>query len=151
MVPDFWHYNLDIALQGCHFSGMANSPSPNIDLSRRERQILEALYRLGRATAAEVREALADPPTYTAVRTHLTNLEAKSQIRFYSDGTRYIYEPVVPRQEMAKKVMDDVLKTFFDDRIDLVVATLISRDEQVSDDQLDRLSKLIEQARQEGR
>lgn len=130
---------------------MSQNPTQTIELSRRERQILEALYRLGRGTAAEIREILTDPPTYTAVRTHLTNLESKGQIRFHSDGTRYIYEPMVPRQEMAKKVMEDVLRTFFDDRIDLVVATLIGREEQVSDDQLDRLAKLIEQARREGK
>ncbi|HWD41336.1 MAG TPA: BlaI/MecI/CopY family transcriptional regulator [Fimbriimonas sp.] len=120
-------------------------------LSRREREILDALYRLGKASAAEIHEAIPDPPTYTAVRTHLANLEEKGQVRFESDGTRYIYEPTVPRQEMAKSVIDDVLKTFFENKVELVVSTLINRQEsQISQEELDRLAELIEQARKEG-
>ncbi len=112
---------------------------------------MDALYRLGKASAAEIHEAIPDPPTYTAVRTHLANLEEKGQVRFESDGTRYIYEPTVPRQEMAKSVIDDVLKTFFENKVELVVSTLINRQEsQISQEELDRLAELIEQARKEG-
>src|ERR1043166_4777149 len=93
------------------------------DLSRRERQIMDALYQLGRASAAEIREALSNPPTYTAVRTHLTILQDKGHVKFESDGTRYIYEPVVPRDEMAKSVIAGMLQTFFDNSIERAVAT----------------------------
>jgi len=121
-------------------------------LSRRERQILDAIYRLGKASAAEIREALPDPPTYTAVRTHLGILQDKGHVKFESDGTRYIYEPVVPRDEMAKSVMHGVLQTFFGGSIERVVATLIDNEESnITDEQLDRLAQIIEEARREGR
>ena len=124
----------------------------NGELSRRERQIMDALYRLGKASAAEIRAALASPPTYTAVRTLLTILKERGHVRYESDGTRYIYEPVVPRDVMAKSVIEGVLHTFFDNSVERVVKTLLDREEsQVSPEQLDRLAQLIEQARREGR
>jgi|SRR6185312_8375771 len=130
---------------------MADVPPDNA-LSRRERQIMEVLYRLGKASAAEVRENLANPPSYSAVRAHLALLEGKGQVRFETDGTRYIYEPVVPREEMARNVMSGVLHTFFDSSIEKVVATLIDQsDAPLGRDQLDRLAAMIEQARKEGR
>lgn len=122
------------------------------EMSKRERQLLEALYRLGKGSAAEIRDEIESPPTYTAVRTHLGNLEKKGFIRYVSDGVRYIYEPVIPREQMAERVMDDVLQTFFDNRLELVVATLLQRKErQVPQEELDRLATLIEEARKEGR
>lgn len=121
-------------------------------LSRRERQITDALYRLGKASAADIRAALPNPPSYTAVRTHLTILEEKGHVAHQSDGPRYIYEPVVPREEMAKTAIDGVLLTFFDNSVERVVATLLDRKEsQISREQLDRLAQIIEQARKEGR
>jgi predicted transcriptional regulator len=126
--------------------------SPDEELSRRERQIMDALYRLGKASAAEIREAIPNPPTYTAVRTHLTLLEGKGLVRYESDGVRYIYEPLVPRAEMAKSVIAGVMRTFFDNSVEQVVATLIDREESnISPEQLDRLARMIEQARKEGR
>src|SRR5580704_1146239 len=98
-------------------------------LSRRERQILDSLYRLGKASAADIREVLSDPPTYTAVRTHLAILQEKGHVKFESDGTRYIYEPVIPRAEMAKSVIDGVLQNFFGGSIEQVVSTLIDSEE----------------------
>ncbi len=122
------------------------------ELSRRERQILDALYRLGKASAAEIRNALSDPPTYTAVRTHLAILQEKGHVRFESDGTRYIYEPVVPRDEMAKSVIHNVLQTFFGGSVEQVVSTLIDSGEaNVTQDDLERLAQIIEEARKEGR
>jgi BlaI family transcriptional regulator, penicillinase repressor len=121
-------------------------------LSRRERQIMDALYRLGSASAAEIREAIPEPPTYTAVRSHLAILQEKGHVKFESDGTRYIYEPVVPREQMARSVMDGVLENFFGGSIERVVATLVDREESnLTDEQLDRLAQIIEQARREGR
>ncbi len=121
-------------------------------LSRRERQILDVIYRLGKASAADIREELPDPPTYTAVRTLLGILQEKGHVKFQSDGTRYIYEPVVPRDEMAKSVMDGVLQTFFGGSIERVVSTLIDSEESnVTPEQLERLAEIIAEARKEGR
>jgi predicted transcriptional regulator len=121
-------------------------------LSRRERQIMDALYRLGKASAADIRTALVSPPSYTAVRTHLTILEERGHVTHKSEGPRYIYEPVVPREEMAKTAIEGVLHTFFDNSVERVVSTLLDRKEaQVSREELDRLAQIIEQARQEGR
>src|SRR5690242_3501384 len=120
-------------------------------LSKRERQVLDALYRLGQGSAAEIREAVEDPPTYTAVRTHLTNLEEKGFVKYQSDGVRYIYEPVIPRDQMAGEAIDGVLQTFFDNRLELVVTNLLQRKEtQIDKAQLDRLAAIIEEARKEG-
>lgn len=121
-------------------------------LSRRERQIMEALYRLGKASATEVRDAMPNPPTQTAVRTLLTILQEKGHVKFERDGARYIYEPVVPRDEMAKSVIDGVVQNFFGGSIERVVATLIdSQESKLSEDQIDRLQAIIEEARKEGR
>jgi predicted transcriptional regulator len=121
-------------------------------LSRRERQIMDALYKLGRASAAEVRDAIPNPPTYTAVRTHLGILQEKGHIKFESDGTRYIYEPVVSREEMAKVAVTNVVDTFFGGSVELIVATLLEqREATITDEQLERISEMIEQARREGR
>jgi predicted transcriptional regulator len=125
---------------------------PDQDLTRRERQIMDALYRLGKASAANIRESLANPPSYTAVRTHLTLLQEKGLVRFESDGTRYIYEPTVPREETARTVIKGVLQTFFENSVEKAVATLIDQDDEpLSNAQLDRLAAMIEQARKDGR
>jgi predicted transcriptional regulator len=122
------------------------------ELSVRERQIMEALYRIGKASAAEVQQAIPQPPTYTAVRTHLTNLHQKGHVTYTSDGTRFIYEPVVPREEMAQTVVSGVLQTFFDNSVEKIVATLVNKKEsRVSPEELDRLTEIIEQARRGGR
>lgn len=113
---------------------------------------MEALYKLGRAPATEIRDAIPEPPSYTAVRTLLGILQEKGHVRFESDGTRYIYEPVVPREEMARSAVESVIDTFFEGSIERVVATLVDRGEsRVTDEQLARLAEIIEQARREGR
>src|SRR5271155_2248920 len=86
--------------------------------SRREREIMDALYRLGKASAAEIRGQIPDPPTYTAIRTHLSILERKGHVRHESDGTRYIYEPRVEREQMGRRAIDSLLKTFFDNSVE---------------------------------
>ncbi|MDE1985013.1 MAG: BlaI/MecI/CopY family transcriptional regulator [Alphaproteobacteria bacterium] len=120
--------------------------------SRREREIMEALYTLGKATAAQILEQIPNPPTYTAIRTHLTILEKKGHVRHASDGTRYIYEPLVAREQMGRRAIDTVLKTFFDNSVEQVVAALLTSEEtNVSREELERLARLIEQAKEEGR
>ena len=120
--------------------------------SRRERQIMDALYGLGSATAAEIHKAIPDPPSYTAVRTHLSNLYQQGHVKYTSDGTRYIYEPVVPRERMAESAISRVMQTFFDNSVEKVVSALVNRKgRKVSAEQLDRLARIIEEARKEGR
>ena len=120
--------------------------------SRREREIMDALYRLGKATAAQIQDAIADPPSYTAIRTLLTILEKKGHVRHASDGTRYIYEPAVARGEMGRRAVDSLLKTFFDNSVERAVSAMLTRkDADISQEELGRLSRLIEKAKREGR
>ena len=128
--------------------GRAADSSGLPQLSRRERQIMDALYRLGRATAAEIRGVVPNPPSYTAIRTHLTLLEEKNQVTHESDGTRFVYSPVVPREEMGQQAIEGVLRTFFNDSIDLVISALMKRRQtKLSPEQIKRLENLIEEAR----
>ncbi|MEI9931545.1 MAG: BlaI/MecI/CopY family transcriptional regulator [Rhizomicrobium sp.] len=87
--------------------------SPKDGYSRREREIMDALYKLGKGSAAQILEQIPNPPTYTAIRTHLTILEKKGHVRHASDGTRYIYEPLVEREQMGRRAIDTLLKTFY--------------------------------------
>ena len=118
--------------------------------SRREREIMDALYKLGKASAAQILEQIPNPPTYTAIRTHLTILEKKGHVRHESDGTRYIYEPAVAREQMGRRATQTLLKTFYGNSVERVVAALLDA-EDVSVEELERLAKLIEKAREEGR
>lgn len=139
----------------CQFFGMAkkaNDKTGKDGFSRREREIMDALYKLGKGSAAQILDELSDPPSYTAIRTQLTILENKGHVRHVSDGTRYIYEPAVAREQMGKRAIDSLLKTFFDNSVERAVTALLTRkDADVSDDELRRLSQLIEKARKEGR
>lgn len=113
---------------------------------------MEALYRLEKASASEIRDAMPNPPTQTAVRTLLTILQEKGHVKFERDGARYIYEPVVPRDEMAKSVIEGVVQNFFGGSIERVVATLIdSQESKLTDDQVERLRAIIDEAREQGR
>ncbi len=122
------------------------------NLSRRERQIMDVLYRDGQATASEVLAALPDPPGYSAVRAMLRILENKGHARHVAEGTRYVYQPTLPRERAGRPALAGVLETFFDGSTEKAVAALLdlSRSE-LSPEQLDRLSQLIDQARMEGR
>jgi len=120
--------------------------------SRREREIMDALYKLGKASAAQIVDEIADPPTTTAIRTQLTILEKKGHVRHASDGTRYIYEPAVGREQMGRRAIERLLKTFFDNSVEQAVAALLTRkDADISRADLERLSRLIEKAKKEGR
>jgi len=121
------------------------------ELSRRERQIMDLLYRQGRATAAEVQANLPDPPGYSAVRAMLRVLEEKGHARHEQDGPRYVYAPRVARDRAKRSALRHVVRTFFDgSREQLVAALLDDRSTRLSDDELDRLARLIDRARQEG-
>ena len=118
--------------------------------SRREREIMDALYKLGKASAAQILEQIPNPPTYTAIRTQLTILEKKGHVRHASDGTRYIYEPLVGREQMGRRAIETVLSTFYGNSVEGVVAALLDQ-EDVAPDVLDRLAQMIDKAREEGR
>jgi len=121
-------------------------------LSRREREMMNIIFTNGRATATDVMEAMAEPPSYSAVRATLRVLEQKGHLRHQHDGTRYVYIPTVNRDRVRVSALDQLLTTFFDGSAANVVATLIERQKgKMSDDELDQLASLIEQARKEGR
>src|SRR6185369_15732579 len=101
------------------------------DLSRRERQILDVIYRLGRATASDVLEQLDDAPTYTTVRGLLRVLETKGHIRHDDDGGRYVYRPVVAKQRAAKSAIKHVVSTFFDGSPSDALAALLGGDRRI--------------------
>ena len=121
------------------------------ELSRRERQIMDFLYRLGRATAAEVQANIPDPPGYSAVRAMLRVLEEKGHVRHEQDGPRYVYVPRVARDRAKRQALRHVVRTFFDGSAEQAMAALLDdRSTKLSDEDLDRLARLIDQARQEG-
>jgi predicted transcriptional regulator len=124
---------------------------PHHDLSRRERQIVDILYSQGRATAAEVQAALPDPPSYSAVRAMLRILEEKGHVRHEQDGPRYIYLPTLARDRAKRSALRHVLQTFFDGSTEQAISALLDEsDIKLSDRELDRLAKLIDQARRTG-
>ena len=119
-------------------------------LSRRERQIMDILYQLGRATAAEVGKALPGEPSDSTVRTQLRVLESKGHIRHEEDGQRYVYLPVVPRRVVSKSALKHVVNTFFDGSIEKVVAALLGPDgSKLSDDELERIAGIVAKAKAE--
>jgi predicted transcriptional regulator len=122
---------------------------PPLDVSRRERQILGVIYRLGRATATEVSANLPDPPSPTAVRTMLRILEQKGHLRHERDGTRHIYSPTLPHEEARRSVLSDVIHTFFNGSPEQAMAALLDLSPaELTDRDLNRMLQLIEQARQ---
>ena len=121
-------------------------------LSRRERQIMELIYASGQATATDVLERLPDPPSYSAVRALLRILEGKGHLRHVVDGTRYVFLPTLAPDRARRSAMRSMLQTFFEGSPEKAVAALldVSRSE-ISGDELDRMSRLIDKAREEGR
>jgi len=124
----------------------------NRNLSRRERQIMDILYQRGRATASEILEAMADPPTYSAVRAKLRVLEDKGHVRHEEEALRYVYLPTVARDSARRSAMRHLLSTFFDDSVEQAVAALLDvSSANLAPADLDRISRLIEEARQESK
>jgi predicted transcriptional regulator len=121
-------------------------------LTRRERQIMDILYRLGRATAHDVLEQLPDPPSYSAVRALLRLLEERGHVRHVQEGTRYVYLPAVGRSEARRSALAHVVRTFFDGSVEAAVAALVDPARtKLSDAELDRLTALIDKTKKEGR
>ena len=126
--------------------------TPHSNLSRRERQIMDILYRLGRATANEVMADLPGEPNYSTVRTQLRVLESKGHVRHEEQGLRYIYMPTVPRHAVRQSALRHLMETFFEDSAEKMLSTLLGADgRKYSDEELEKLARLIERARKAGR
>jgi|SRR5712692_1653160 len=127
-------------------------PEVKQTLSRREREVMDVLYRRGEATVAEVMDDLKDPPTYSAVRSILRVLTEKGHIVHRADGPRYVYAPAVGRERARKAALDHVVDTFFDGSAERTLAALLTRsDLDLTEAQIRRLAKEISQAGEEGR
>jgi predicted transcriptional regulator len=125
--------------------------STHTSLTRRERQIMDVLYRRGRANAAEVMAELTGEPNYSTVRTQLRVLEDKGHVRHDDEGGRYVYAPAVPRHAARKSALKHLVETFFDGSAEQVVAAVLGGEaSRLTDEELDRVSALIDKARKDG-
>lgn len=121
-------------------------------LGRRERQIMDVVYRLGRATVAEVREELPDPPSYSAVRGMLNLLEDKGHLRHEREGLRYVYLPVVEPEDASRRALEHVVRTFFGGSTSQAVSALFAlNDGRLTAEEMAELNRLLQQATREGR
>jgi len=119
-------------------------------LSRRERQIMDILYQRGKASASDVREAMADAPSYSAVRAMLRVLEEKGHVKHQADGLKYVYVPVVAREKAKRSAVKHLLDTFFADSPEQVVAALLDVSAtRLKREELDRMAQMIEKAKRE--
>jgi predicted transcriptional regulator len=120
-------------------------------LTRRERQIMDILYRRGRATAGEVMNELSGSPNYSTVRTQLRVLESKGHVRHEEQGLRYVYIPAVPRHAARKSALKHLVETFFDGSTEKVVGALLGGEStRLTEKELERIAALVEKARKEG-
>lgn len=121
-------------------------------LSRRERQIMDILYQRGKSSASEVKEAMPNAPSYSAVRAMLRVLEEKGHIGHQAEGLRYVYVPTVPREKAKRSAMKHLLNTFFNDSPEQIVAALLDvGSTRLTHEELDRMAAMIEKAKKEGR
>ena len=129
---------------------MARTERPS--LSRRERQIMDILYRRERASASTIHAAMPDPPSYSAVRATLRILEEKGHVSHEEEGLHYVYLPTVPREKATRSALKHLVDTFFSGSPEKAVAALLDPSaERLSADELDRIAELVEKARKEGR
>ena len=121
-------------------------------LSRRERQIMDFLFQRGKASVGEVMDGIPDPPGYSAVRATLRTLEQKGRVLHEEDGRVYIYRPTLRRDAARKSALTHVVKTFFDNSAEQAVAALLElKGTRLSEAELERVSRLVENAKKEGR
>lgn len=121
-------------------------------LGRRERQILEAVYRLGAASASDIISELPDPPSNSAVRTFLRILEEKGHVTHTQDGARYIYHPTKPRPPVAREALYKLMETFFGGQPEQIVNALLTDEERkLSSEDIEKLSAMIAEAQQRGK
>ena len=125
---------------------------PHSTLTKRERQIMDALYRRGRATASEIMAALPGSPSYSTVRTQLRVLEDKGHVSHDIDGVRFVYTPTMARRTARRSALKHLVDTFFDGSSAQVVAALLGGDaNRLSPDELARIEALVRKAREEDR
>jgi predicted transcriptional regulator len=134
---------------------MTTTPRPlhrfQVALTRRERQIMDILYRRGRATANQVMDDLSGEPSYSTVRTQLRVLEAKGHIRHEEEGLRYVYSPAVPRHTVRKSALKHLVETFFDGSTEKVVSALLGGEgARISEAELERIAELVAKAKKDG-
>ena len=120
---------------------------PYAELGARERQIMDVLFREGRATAQEVRDQLADPPTYSAVRGMLRLLESKGYVKHEWDGPRYVYRATIDRQKLERSAAAHMLQTFFNNSMETAMAAMLGVAGKPSAEELERMARLLEKAR----
>ena len=121
-------------------------------LSRRERQIMDVLYRKGRATATEIMADMPDPPSNSAVRAILRTLEEKNQVRHEAEELRYVYMPIVPLEKARRSAVAHLVETFFEGSTGQAVAAMLDVSaRRMKPEELDKLAELIAKARKEGR
>lgn len=126
---------------------MAKAP---LDLSRRERQLIEALFRLGEASVADVQRTMDDPPSYSSVRAMLTELVRKKQITYRRDGKRYVYRPRADREKVALSVLRSLVTNFFSGRPSEAICALLEENKsQLTAEDIDRIRQQIDQAEAE--
>jgi predicted transcriptional regulator len=127
------------------------SGTDHVALTRRERQIMDILYKRGRATATEVKEELPGNPHYSTVRTQLRVLEEKGHVTHEEQGVRYVYVPAVARRAARKSALRHLVDTFFDGSAEQVVAAVLGGEgAKLSDEELDRIAELVDKAKKEG-
>jgi len=126
-------------------------PSPLPQLGPRERQIMDAVFRLGKASVAEVRRELANPPSYSAVRAILGILEEKGLLRHERDGLRYLYRPTIARGTAQQSALKHLVRTFFDGSPERAAAALLAMSDTLTPAELKRLTRLVDSAKAEGR
>jgi predicted transcriptional regulator len=121
-------------------------------MSRRKQQVMEIIYRKGSASAGEVQKALPDPPSYSAVRSILRLLVEEGRLKHKREGRKYIYAPTIPAVRARRSALRNVLTTFFDDSLEHAVASLLDlKAQRPSEAELDRVSRMIEEAKQKGK
>jgi len=136
--------------RGAKFLAAMAKKLASAELSRRERQVLDTLYRAGHATCAEVQKTMTNPPSYSAVRTFLRILEEKELVRHEQDGARYVYIPTVERARASRSALRHVLNTFFGGSVTQAISALLDEDSKhLSEKDWQRLSVMIEEARRE--
>ena len=130
---------------------MSPPPAPHSDLPRRERQVFETLHRLRSATARELREALEDPPSYSAVRATLALLEEKGLVKRARGSRAHVYRPRRTGRDLGRRALDELVRTFFRGRRAEAAALLLEDPEDIEPEELERLEDLVRRAREAGR
>jgi BlaI family transcriptional regulator, penicillinase repressor len=133
-------------------NGFMSTRRSELYLARRERQILDTLYRVGEATVAGVLASMPDPPSYSCVRSLLRILERKGHVKHKKQGARYVYVPAQSREKARRNALEHVVKTFFDGSTENAVAALLNvAGDDVTSHGLDRIAQMLQEARKDGK